>query len=567
MRRLAILTSLSLIVAACGSSESDGSVVDSSVTSEMPESGTDDAKVDVSMLADEPVFVDPVVDPVRFVSVDIVASVGGTLTLPLSPEVTATLSIPPGALDTDHTVTLSAVTSILAGDSGVLGVDIQPAGLWFPVTAMPRLTFTGVADGVSVTGWNDDGVATELFARPSTDSGFTVFLAHFSGAAVGEKVTPPKPKPIADLEAEVRTDLISEQERQIAGTDKEEDWDQLKSKWSKRFVDVDLGFIRPMLESVASGPCGPQYRSAMAITLGFWQNANILDIGYAPDQSLIAKVMQHELQCVEKACDMGDPTSFGQYLRVEQEANFLGVDEMIDLYGYDEAIARFTNCSLFRVTAMGRSSFKLPDGSSVSEGFVTKGVVAAQLSGGVGLLPMTVTFGGVESWDSFAASGVLSLFAALVGGGPVDVQCTLTPIGPSIARIIVSLSPSKDDPSGYSPTVAFKPFVKPGARVCAGMEFPESTWTLFASHLLLRSFEFTGDEIRHEFTSDERDPFGVYRVSEAVDLAPMLPPGLLTEGRGSILMNMQLVADRPPTSDDVLSDEGMIDKYAELMAS
>lgn len=562
MRRLVVLVcSLSLIVAACGSSEPDGSAVDSSVTSETPESGVDGADFDVSMLADEPMFVDPVVDPTRFVSVDIVASVGGTLTMPLGSDSEISLSIPAGALVRDETVSMSLVTSLTEGDEGVVGVEIEPSGTWFLIDKMPRLKFDGVSIDSTIIGWDDDGVAREVVSLPDSSTSLVIALPHFSGAAISPTGSTGK-SPIDLLRNEIARDLAAEQFRQMIGTDSPEIQGELQEKWSTRFMEVNETFVQPLLNSVASGPCSFASHDAIAVSLGLEQLAILLGVEFELDRPTLAKVFNHDVDCAKKACDEGDPKALGKYLRAEQGASLLGIEAMVDSYDIKE----FEKCGLYRATVMGRTVWNLPTGDVV-ESFMAKGVIDSELTEGGNLLPMKINVGGWDSLDSYGMSALLSTLSIYGGGGgDIKVDCTIEPVGPSVAQVELSLTDSDPMSPGIEPMVRFKPYVASGARKCVGYDVPYNAELTFASHMAMSKFVFNGSDLRHEFTGSEHDENGVYRVSEKFDLSRIFPPGVGAPGTAQVNMNIQPVAYFQPTTGVDLTTDGLVDVYALVAA-
>ena len=583
MRRVSVALVLSaLIISSCGSSSTSDqgisgatSPTDSATTNTSDTNSTDSNPNNTevatdeifSSLASEPTFVHPFVDPVRTVAIDIQAAVGGEVVLPLSPDINATLSLPPGALKSDQTIELSAVTSLESGDEGFLGVDIQPSGLIFDFATMPTLTFTGIDSSLSVVGWDDDNVASVLAGLPQSDTSIAVKLAHFSGAGVGTVSNVAVDPQRAALEKELRVDLQAEQYRQLTGTDTGADSETFNQKYQQKFNDLEESYIQPMLKAAANGPCGFQSHDAIAKALGFWQLGNLIGVNVDLEESLVAKVIQHDLDCAKKSCDLGDPAAGGKYLRATQEAQLLGVDDRVSIYSLEEFSDIFQKCTLRRVTVMGRSTLNMPTGD-ISEGFVAKGVVNTELvevKNGNNLLPMTVTVGGVEAWDSQVMSAVASGFAALMGMGGVSVNCTSTPIGPSVAEVHVALRESTDNPKIIEPMVTFKPFINPGSRNCQGLTFPESTWVLFASHVAFNKFVFSGADIRHEFTQGEVDSSQVYRTKETISLSAFLPSPL--KGSATLLMNVQPVAELQAPSGIGLNTNGLVDKYAEIASS
>ena len=562
------LVLVGLVVTSCASSSERGdSAVDqdpSSATSNTTVSSDSDidSKADLSILDATPVFVDPVIDAVNSVSADVSASTGGSITLPLSGSVQATLSIPPGALDSDRTITLSPVSILADGVDGMIGVDVQPAGLWFTIDAMPRLTFSGVSNDSVVTGWDDDNVAREMASLPTSDTSVMVAMSHFSGAAIGS-VGDQINTPLDELRAEIKTDLVAEQYRQLDGTNTQNNDDETRSKWSKRVVDVQLGYVWPLLEAAAAGPCGNGGQQAIHEALGLEQIAQFAQLEHDIPSSLARKVFEHDIDCAHKACEAGDPTALGQYLRAEQIRHWI-LNEVVDL---TEGLQEFEKCSLFRVTVMGRLTWNLPTGD-VNETFVAKGVVASESSEGANLLPMTVSIGGWQGLDSTGMSVLLSGLSMFGGGdGNVEVECTLEPIGPSVAQVDVSFADTDPLTPSLEPTIRFKPFVESGARKCVGYDVPYNAEITFASHMALSQFIFDGTALRHAFVSGERDQFGVYRVSETIDLGRLFPAGVGAPGTSRILMNLQPAAIQQPPSGIGLTTVGLTDVYALVAGS
>jgi hypothetical protein len=560
------------VLVACGSGTRDGestsrpegsdaTAVEGVETSDSVPDGVD-GSFDQSTLAAEPSFVEPQVDPVRSVELDVSAVEGGSLSLPLSPDVVATLDIPPGALDQDHTVIMSAVTSLGDDDPNVLGVDIQPAGLWFRPDAMPRLSFDGVSNDSTIVGWNDDGVAEIMAALPTSDDGLVVGMTHFSGAAVSSRIASVT-NAVDHLGVEIRSDLKAEQYRQFTGTDDPEVKAEVEERWKQRFAEVDANFIRPMLTAIASGPCGYQAEDALRIAVSLVQQAGILVVPYQMDSLLVEKVIDHEKECARQACRDGNPTAGGRFVTWGRWSWLLGLD---DGTISDEDFQLFSTCVLYRVTVMGKTLLRFPTGD-LGDAFVTKGVVALEASGDpkdpgrINRLPLTITTGGVQPWDTTIVSTLFQGLAAAMGGGggPVE-ECTFEPIGPSVAQVDVSLAQFDPSTPELEPMVRFKPFVFPGTRSCAGFDFPYAAEVTFASHVAFRSFIFNGIDIRHDFKASERDSFGVYRKSETIDLGPLLAGGL--SGTSSLLMNVQHVAHFQPLSGEGLKTDLLVDAYA-----
>lgn len=536
----------SLTCGACGGateSKSDGA-------------GDQNSSATVTEVASQAIFVEPTVDAARSLSVEITASRGGTVTLPLSSTVSVTLAVPPGAFATDQTITLSTVTSLGTEGEEVLGVDIQPSGAWFPVGAMPTLSFEGISNDSSVLGWDDDNVLSEMFVLPTSATGVTVALAHFSGAAVSGPLNPRTP--LDELRSDIAADLRTEQFRQLSGS--ETDQQEWNDKWSKRVAEVRTKYVSKVLDDAAEGECGFGGYDAIRIALGLEQTAQLIGVMVEPDNDRLAKVISHEIDCARRQCESGSPTAFGRYLRAEQSAQMLGVEGKVDTYDPED----FAACSLFRVTVMGRSTLRTKLGD-INEAFVAKGIVESEVSGGSQLLPMNVTVGGVASFDSAAMSGTYGQLPALFGGATVDVSCKSTPIGPSVAQVGVAMVPSANDPTIILPTITFKPFINPGSRDCLGYSVPETTWVIFASHMTMPNFVFSGSDLRHEFTAEERDSSRVFRAKGSIDMAKYLPAGL--GGPSVLIMNVQPVAELQPPSGLQLSTSGLVDKYAEVAAS
>jgi hypothetical protein len=561
-RTASVLTALFILVA-CGTS--DGEPSESSSTDVVDTSRSGDGSGDEEAafeLSSEPVFVNPVVDPTRFVSADIVASAGGSLVMPLSSGVEVSLSIPAGAFSRDETVSLSLVTSLEEGDEGVVGVEIEPAGTWFPIDKMPRLRFDGVSTDATIIGWDDDGVAHEAISLPDSSDSLVIAMPHFSGAAISRPGSTGK-SPIDLLRNEIARDLAAEQYRQLIGDDSPEMLEELQAKWTQRFVEVDEAFVQPMLQGVATGPCTFTSNDAIAVGLGLEQMANLLGVDFELNRVAIAKVLNHDVDCARKACDEGNSRAIGKYLRAERTAYLLGIDEKVDSYD----LKSFSTCGLYRATVLGRTVWNLPTGDVV-ESFIAKGVIDSELTEGGNLLPMTVNVGGWESLDSNGMSGFLSILSVVGGGGgDITVDCTIEPVGPSVAQVEVSFADSDPASPGSEPMVRFKPYVASGARKCVGYDVPYNAELMFATHMAMSRFIFNGLDLRHEFTASELDDHGVYRVSEKFDLSRIFPPGVGAPGTTEIRMNIQPVAHFQPTTGVDLSTEGLVDVYALLAAS
>lgn len=584
MRRwITVFVSACFILSACGSPGGSGSGsrpaspesgVDSTVGMVDEAGGADESGVDISFLMSAPVFVEPTIDPARSVSVDVVALEGGSVSLALTGEVSVRLEIPPAALPFDSEVTLSPVTSLGDGTTEILGVDIQPSGLRFSTSALPMLHFEGVPADSAVTGWDDDGVVEIMNSWLTSDTSLVVAMRHFSGAAIGGVRDLPR-TPFDDLQNEIRRDLTTEQTRQLLGEDCSECEAELNDRWRRQFMEMEESFVLPLLDEVAKGPCGFEAYDAMRIALRLEIGANVLSItkvedpsglrGYEVDRSHYERVINHEIDCAEKACESGDRSAIGKFMRAKSDGFLLGLnDGTLDM----EVFERFALCGLYRVTVMGRANLVLPT-SSVVEGFVAKGVVASEMSQNpigppTNLVPMNVTTSGYEEYASWATSAAVSGIAAgFLGVGPVNVPCTFSSIGPSVARVSVAYSDGDPASPRPEPLVRFKPFVSAGKTVCGTLEVPFSTWMLFLSHIAFGTLFFDGDDVRHAFTEAEGDRFGVFRFTDRIELGAIVP-GL--DGTSSILMNVQPVAEYEPPRTD-LTTEGLVDKYAEAMSS
>ncbi len=137
---------------------------------------------------------------------------GGTLTATGADGTVYSLTIPPGALPLETTITMTPIVSIAGGDlpdGSLFGVDLQPSGLRLYEFADLSITPPQLSATANVAGFSYEGAGDDLHQYPAAlDAGrILLHVIHFSGAGANicvELCPPPiVPPPPPATESEV----------------------------------------------------------------------------------------------------------------------------------------------------------------------------------------------------------------------------------------------------------------------------------------------------------------------------------------------------------------------------
>ena len=138
---------------------------------------------------------------------------GGTLEATGADGTVYSLTIPPGALLLETTITMTPIVSIAGGDlpgGSVLGVDLQPSGLRLYEFAELSIVPRNLSPTASIAGFSYEGDGDDLHRYPAAlDAGrIRLHVIHFSGAGANicvELCPPPidpPPQPITESQLE-----------------------------------------------------------------------------------------------------------------------------------------------------------------------------------------------------------------------------------------------------------------------------------------------------------------------------------------------------------------------------
>jgi len=138
---------------------------------------------------------------------------GGTLEATGADGTVYSLTIPPGALLLETTITMTPIVAISGGDlpeGALFGVDLQPSGLRLYEFAELRIAPPAPSSAASLAGFSYEGDGDDLHRYPAAlDAGqILLHVIHFSGA--GAKICvelcpppiDPPPQPITESELE-----------------------------------------------------------------------------------------------------------------------------------------------------------------------------------------------------------------------------------------------------------------------------------------------------------------------------------------------------------------------------
>ena len=114
-----------------------------------------------------------------------IGAAGGTVTATASAGAVLTLSIPPGAVDTDTKITATPVTSlgrVPAGVRVVGAVQLAPDGLALARPATLTIELPAAARAVTGFAWFEDGADAHRYPLSRAGARLTLQIVHFSGA-------------------------------------------------------------------------------------------------------------------------------------------------------------------------------------------------------------------------------------------------------------------------------------------------------------------------------------------------------------------------------------------------
>lgn len=524
-----------------GGSDGRSDTVESSVGGSDGDGGgggsSDQVAAIEAQLAEESVVVDLALDPAVSASAMIPAAAGGMVQLELRDGGTATLSVPPGALASDTTITIIEVSSLGVGEGVFTGVEVLPAGLVFAPESTPTLTLLpgdGHAADFAVA-WDADDSLERSVVVDNADGSVTVPMLHFSGAGIGVGDSPLTASEVDQVLADVR-DRIEE-------ATESGDSERLAEAVEVSAAELEAlseGYQREALAAAAQrcheyGPVIDELRiGAVAALLGVEVSRN---------DDLIGKVLVGSADCALEECEAVDPSAAGRFVRATSliQAGLGDVDSAVaDTLASAITDGKLLDCATFEVSIRARTDLQI--GIPITEGLVARGAVVQGEAGGQLRLQVTA-----KGWEQVTADGLNAMgsaFGQYLGVPfPEDfVNCDPPSYDPGVMQTAVTTALGVD-PGTLLPVLTFKPFLPTSLLVCNGQtdpNLPANDPLVLVVLAYMPGVQFDGSSAQHYFVEVEETGLLSWTANSTFDTGLAGIPGT-----ASLTMQVR-VASRPP---------------------
>ena len=575
---MAVLLAAGLLVVGCsGGTSTSTTLADRPVSNDVttttavgsavePNSATDTTETSGSsseeireFLSSPSVFVDLVVDG-SVSATENIGAAGGTVTLNLGDEVSATLDIPSGALEAETPITLLKVNALADSGVAVAGVELSPSGLMFPLSATPVLTISGGSPGQAAWLVDSDGVAERPSAFIQPDGSVRIRVPHFSAAGVAPEGAAPQlpPTPGTALYGTLQgllDELAQRMERGEPHADLDHEIDRTIDRIKKEWVD-------PLLDDAASH-CGGARRAIGEVLRYVSLGYEGIGTEHNLDLSKIDKALSYEADCARTDCKNGIDTAAGNFQWVIRSRQLL-LDDGSDQAMFEELRTTFQGCMLLRLGLRMHGDLRFSGAVSFAfrEDARADGIVRKNAEKTPTVLPLRITSSGTDRLAAFVQSMIVKGFAAAAGYDvSLDtVKCSLQYSGAGALSVAVSTMPNPD-PKGYPvPSVALTPYSPKGTVHCGTGTDVEYLPDLGISVQALQSgLVISAESFKHDFDATSGASSGRWFYTQTT---PYPPIGEGWSGNITVELSVGIVTERRAAESPSIGTDDLVNMAA-----